>query len=29
VQETRSGVTKKVTSPSSNPYRMPLFVGYK
>jgi len=29
VQETRSGVTKQITSPSSNSFRMPLFVGYK
>ena len=29
VQETRSGVTKNMTSPNSNPFRMPLFVGYK
>ncbi|WP_221271782.1 glycoside hydrolase family 55 protein [Tunturibacter empetritectus] len=29
VQETRSGVTKSITSPNSNPFRMPLFIGYK
>ena len=29
VQETRSGVTKKITAPTTGNFRMPLFVGYK
>ncbi len=28
-QETRTGVTKNLTSPNSSSFRMPLFVGYK
>ena len=29
MQETRSGVSKQITAPSSNSFRMPLFIGYK
>ena len=29
VQETRSGVTKNLTSPNSSAFRMPLFIGYQ
>jgi hypothetical protein len=29
VQETRSGVTRQITTPSSSSFQMPLFIGYK